>query len=100
MAPTAVSDVGDVTRLTVAFVDLASVATDPTTVTFVMRAPDGTTTTYVYGTDSELVKDSVGNYHVDWTIAQELRHHYEFNGTGTVIASFPGEFYARRRDVA
>ena len=64
-----VFQVGDKVRLSAAFTDIDDAAQDPGGVQFKLRAPDGTITTYVYGADVEVVKDSTGNYHVDWLIA-------------------------------
>ena len=96
---TASYDIGDQRRLTVTFTDINDTAADPTGVTFVMVAPDGTQTSYIYLTDSELVKEGVGVYYVDFAITQRGRHAYRFAGTGAVVAAEAGEFYARRVEV-
>ncbi len=85
-------DIGDIVRATATFRNIAGVATDPTGVTFKLRKPDGTTTTYVYPTDAQLVKDSTGNYHVDVTVTLAGFYEWRFEGTGTVTASVDGEF--------
>ena len=87
-------DQGDTRRLNVAFTDISGVAADPSAITFIIREPDGTLTTYVYVTDAELVKSSTGNYYVDWSIAQQGRHAIRWNGVGTIDASVESEFYA------
>lgn len=92
----AVYDVGDKIRLTHTFTNLAGVVTDPTAVTFKMKKPDGTTTTYVYGTDAELVKSATGIYYVDWTFTMADSHKYRFAGTGTVTTSDEGTILVRR----
>lgn len=89
-------DVGDKVRLTTTFTNLAGTATDPTAVTFRMKLPNGTTTTYVYGTDAALVKSSTGVYYVDWTFTVPDSHRYRFAGTGTVTASDEGTILVRR----
>lgn len=38
------------------------VTADPDTVTFYVRAPDGTDSTYVYGADDEVTTDGTGDY--------------------------------------
>ena len=38
--------------------------TDPDVVRFKVRTPSGTVTPYVYGTDTEVVKDGTGDYHM------------------------------------
>lgn len=47
------------------FKNANEVVTDPTVVTFKQRTPSGVETTYVYGTDAEVVRYSAGNFHVD-----------------------------------
>ena len=73
--------------------------TDPTTVTFFLQKPNGTEVTYVYLTDTELVRDSAGRYHVDvvveaidsvWPPAWS----YRFEGSGAVTASAEAFFTA------
>ena len=91
-------DIGDLRRLSVAFTDSGGTAGDPDAVTFTLRTPDGTVTTYTYGTDAELVRSGTGAYYVDWTIAQAGRHVYRFAGAGTLTAAENSEFYARRNE--
>jgi hypothetical protein len=89
-------DIGDGVRLTGTFTDIAGAAADPTAVTFRMKEPDDTVTVYVYLTDGELVKDSTGVYHVDWTLLQDGDHYWRMEGTGAVIAAAEG--YVRVRN--
>ena len=70
--------------------------TDPTTVTFKMTEPDGTVTTYINGTHAQNVKDSIGVYHVDFTITQAGRHFWEFAGTGALVQLEESSFVALR----
>ena len=80
---------GALIRLSAAFT-VSGVATDPTTVTCVVRAPDGTETTYATPT-----KDSVGNYHVDHdlTAAKSGVWTYKFTGTGACQAAMQAQFF-------
>ena len=80
---------GDLVRLSAAFT-VNSVATDPTSVTCVVRAPDGTETTYATPT-----KDSAGNYHVDHdlTAAKAGVYAYRYTGTGACQAALEAEFF-------
>lgn len=87
-----VFSVGTKVRLSAAFTDIDDAAQDPGGVQFKIRAPDGTVTTYVYGTDVELVKDSTGNYHVDWLIASAGRYRYRFAGVTSGQAANEGTF--------
>jgi hypothetical protein len=96
--PTAVYDIGDKRRLTVTFTNSAGTDTDPTAVIFKIRLPDGTVTSYTYGTDAELVKSATGIYYVDWTIAAGGRHSWRFEGTGTVTQAAEQDIYARRTE--
>lgn len=93
---TAARHVGDVFRLTAAFT-VGGTPTDPTGLTFTMREPDGVETIYVFGTDAQPVKDSTGNYHVDWAVAKPGRHHYRWVGTGAAAEAGQGEFYAQQK---
>jgi len=48
-------------------------------VTFKHRNPAGDSTTYTYPTDSEIVQDSTGNYHVDLLLDDEGFWVVQFN---------------------
>ena len=74
-------NIGDEARCSIVFT-VGGVATDPTTVTFKITPPGGITTTYIYGIDAELVKDSAGHYHVDYIPSVNGLHYYRFEGTG------------------
>jgi hypothetical protein len=45
--------------------DVTKVKVDPSALQVTIQAPDYTQTNYIYGTHAELVKDAVGQYHVD-----------------------------------
>lgn len=85
---------GQKVRCSVAFT-VSGVATDPTTVTCKIKDPSGNVSTYVYGTDAELVKDSTGNYHVDVITDEDKQWHFRFEGTGTCVAVEESSFRAR-----
>jgi uncharacterized protein YfaS (alpha-2-macroglobulin family) len=85
-------DNGDLVRCTAAFTDTAGTAIDPTTVSFRVKDPAGTITTYAYGTDSELVKDSTGNYHVDIDANTDGIWAYRFSSTGAGQAAAEATF--------
>ena len=69
------------------------VPTDPTTVTFYLRDPDGTVETYVFGVDGEITNPSVGVY-VFTPPTPDLggQWHYRAQGTGAVVVAIEGEF--------
>lgn len=77
---------GATIRLQGAFSDLTSTPADPTGVSLLIKAPDGTITTLVYLTDSSLVRDDVGIYHVDFTANQDGCYCYRWEGSGAVSA--------------
>jgi hypothetical protein len=76
-------------RLTCTFYDISNALADPTTVTFSIKLPAGTTTSYIYGTDAELVRASTGVYYVDFLFNAKGAYIYRFLGAGSVGA--PGE---------
>jgi hypothetical protein len=67
----------------------SDVDVDPETVTFKTRSPCGTEASYVYGTDDEVTKSSVGDYDAVFTPDEAGRWFYrwEATGTGTTIAT-------------
>lgn len=87
-----VFQVGDKVRVSAAFTDADEAASDPGGVLCKVREPDGTVTTYTYGTDADLVKDSTGNYRVDFLTTQSGRHRYGFYGITSGQAVAESEF--------
>lgn len=64
----------------------SDVPVDPTTVTFKVKRKDASsTTTYVYGTDAALVKESTGVYHVDFDPTTPGEWFYRYEGVSTGI---------------
>jgi hypothetical protein len=99
-------DVGDKPEVSVIFTTRAGVAADPTGVTCTIETPLGTETTYTYGTDAAVVKDSTGHYHLDVN-ATDLTSpdgdriwNYRWRGTGAIVASEEGSFTVRRTHFA
>jgi hypothetical protein len=78
--------IGNMVRLSAVFKDAADVAADPTTVSLVIKLRDGASETVTP------TKDSVGNYHHDYTPASEGAYFYRFAGTGAVTAATEGSF--------
>src|SRR5262245_15769254 len=76
-----VYDAGDVVRIKVTFTDLAGTPIDPGGVIARVKTPLGVKTTYTYGVDVALVKDSVGNYHIDIEPAIQGIWKYRWEGT-------------------
>ena len=82
-------DRGDRIRLTATIRDLENdnVLVDPDTLEFTILEPDASTTTYVYGTDAEVIRDSVGVFHVYWDAAQSGLHWARYAASGNVGAA-------------
>ena len=80
--------VGQQVRLTATFRNASDALTDPTTVTAkIIHIDDKTVDTYVYGTDAELVRSSLGVYYVDYTFDESGGWAYTFIGTGAVVTA-------------
>ncbi len=93
-------NLGQVAVLSAVFEDAATEeAADPTTVTCTVIAPDGTETTYTYGTDAQLLKDSTGHYHLDQYCTLPDTWYYQFKGdgdAGTLRAADETNFTVKR----
>jgi len=80
----------------VEFTNDAGAAADPTTITFYLREHiDGTELTWIYNASpvegthyptgfDAMVRDSLGNFHVDWTARKAERHIGFWLGAGAV----------------
>lgn len=82
---------GSLIRLTAAFTDpltvdpvtLEEAPIDPTTITVKIKKPDATVVTKVYGTDIDVILDSVGHYHIDIDADAAGPWVFGWFGTGT-----------------
>lgn len=84
-------DKGQLVRVSAEFQNPSTGAdVDPTTVKFDWRVGTGTVTTYTYPTT--IVKDSVGNYHVDIDASTVGTYYWRFYGTGSNQAADEGSF--------
>lgn len=92
---------GDMVRISTstAFTDSAGTAFDPATVTIRFQSPLAkTATSFTYPTDSEIVKDNTGEYHLD--IDTDIEHaagtwRYDIkgkDGSGNSRGADEGEF--------
>lgn len=81
------------------FTDSNGDNTDPTTVVFKYRTPGGTTTSYTYLTDAEVVKSATGVYYVLVSITSAGVWWYEFSSTGTGQAASEAYLEAKESHV-
>lgn len=88
-------DKGDRVQFTAAFTNLAGVAADPTTIRFKFKRPDLTETTWVYGTDVQVVRDGIGAYHADLDVDQSGDWTYRWEGVGAVQTAEEKAFIVR-----
>ena len=80
-------------------VTVDDIATDPTVLTFRHKDPAGTLTAFIWGTDSELVRDSTGTFRVDLVLADSGRHHYRWEATGSAHGAEEASFDVRTSNV-
>lgn len=85
-------DRGDLIRVSATFTNQAGAALDPTAIVFKFTTPAAATTIYTYGVDGQLVRDSIGNYHVDVNANAAGRWRYRYESTGTGQAAAEGVF--------
>lgn len=89
---------GDLVRISFVFKNSAGAPIDPAVVKIAVKDPAGVTTTYTYGTDSQLVKDSTGNYHLDQSAQHSGEYHYKPFSTGAGQAAAKGSFTVEQDD--
>lgn len=85
-------DINESIRCNVEFKNRSGAFVDPTTITFKIKSPTGTITTYTYITDEELVKESTGRYYIIVEPDESGTWHYRFSGTGTIKAAGESRF--------
>lgn len=99
-----VYDVGDLVRISGAFANEDDIDVDPTVVTFKFTDPLGSTTDYIYDVDPEvdpeLVRESVGHYHVDISIDEAGAWYYRWSSTGIGQAAEEDSFVVRKSRIA
>ncbi len=85
---------GDIVRVYTdpGFSNDAGVLADPTTITVRWRVAGGVETLWTFGTNAQVVKDSVGVYHADIPVTTPGLHYYRWEGTGAVAAAEEGTF--------
>jgi hypothetical protein len=89
---------GSEVRLTCDF-DVNDVATDPTTVSLIVRKPSGTEATYTYA-GGTITKSAVGRYYKDLAIDIDGLWTFRWVSTGTAAGADEGEIQVRRSEFA
>ena len=104
--------IGQDLTFSVVFTNSSDIATDPTTIRFLLREGiDGTELEWLYnaipvaGTHypvgaNPIVKDSTGTYHVIWVSRKAERHTGFWAGAGTVNQSSQTTAFVRHSEVA
>ena len=67
---------------------------DPSTVAIRIHRPDGTLDEFVYGVDTEIVRDSVGKYRCVYIVPLAGGYTYSWMPTGNAAQPADGDFYA------
>jgi len=75
--------IGDLVRCTGEFTNRFGVYIDPTTVYAKWKTPNDVTTTYQYGVDAQVVRDSQGIYYFEINVTELGIYYYSFYSTGT-----------------
>lgn len=75
---------GNLVKLEAEYRDPANALFNPTAVSIKVTNPAGTTTTYVYGTDADLIRSSTGMYYINIdTTDKPGKWKYRWYSTGT-----------------
>lgn len=89
-------DIGDLVRVPAEFTNAAGTSIDPSVVKLTVKKPGVAATIYTYGTDPEIVKDAVGEYHADVSVtAHPGFWHCRWWSTGTGQAAEEYKFKVR-----
>lgn len=88
---------GAVVRVTGTFAT-NGVGDDPATVQAKVRQPNGSITTYTYGSSTGIYRDGIGVYHVDISTTLAGVWSYRFVGSGTGQAASEAEFFVQASD--
>ena len=83
--------VGDLVRVSATFI-VAGALTDPTIVRCKYKNPAGTTTTWVYLTDNQVVKDGTGQFRADIDVSSAGTWNFRWEGTGVAQGAAQGSF--------
>lgn len=91
-------DVGDRVRLSGEFTDEDGDYHDPTAVYCAYTDPSGNETVLQFGVDVAVVKDAVGQYHVDIDVDEAGRWPYRWYATGTGASAGTARLIVKHND--
>lgn len=72
---------------------------DPTDVTLKIESPSQQVTTFIYGTDSELVRDAQGKYHCDFQPSEVGDWEWRWESTGNAASAIQGYFDVKASNI-
>lgn len=84
--------VGDMAQIQVEFLTSDQVLFDPSGVSFMIMYPDTSRVSYVYSTDLQLIRDSIGKYHLNFPLTVSGVFTYQCKGTGSAMAVIERKF--------
>jgi len=90
-------DIGDLVRITGKFSTLAGTALDPTTVTLIVKTPDGLSQTLAY--PDGVQRTALGTFLATFVTTMSGAHYYRWQGTGAVVAAGELYFFVQESDV-
>lgn len=85
--------VGDLVRVTANFTGIDGTATSPTSVIFKVRNPALTIVTYVYGTGTDVVLSTTGEFYSDISLSTAGEWRYRWEGSGAIQAADEGPIF-------
>lgn len=83
---------GESARLTCTFRTTAGALQDPSAVRFLYRDPAGAVTTWVYGTNAQLQRLSLGVFLVEIALPSAGAWYWRWEGSGSLVAASEGAF--------
>ena len=79
-------------RFRATFRNNAGALADPTTITLWHTEPGVAAVNYVYGTDVEVIRESLGIFYLDYVADAVGEHKWRWKGTGAVQIAIKGGF--------
>lgn len=87
-----VYQIGEAARCTAEFRDTSNALVDPSGFTYSFTTPGGVTTSYTYPGAAQIVRDSLGMFHVELSCTERGVWVYRWASTGLAAAAEQFEF--------